>query len=145
MAEDALFSLFGYGVKLSDLIASAAFAMSSYTGISTRLAAKRSERREREREAAKKEIRAEIQAVTYDNQQPLRFVKLRLCSGEDGIEHLVRRCEVLEPKTSRIDIYREGGEKLYYGSASAAVEFNEILVVGSEPVNLVVIEHSVAK
>lgn len=140
-STDALFNLFGYGVKLSDLIATAALCVSVYVAVTNRLSARAAARLEREKEDAKKKLRVEIQEVSFDNDAPaaLRWIVLNLRCGEDEIEHVLESCEMLEPK-SRISAEYEGA---IIGKQNVEiVRFPIDTIVGTGKSQCVITEHS---
>jgi hypothetical protein len=140
MNNDALFNVFGYGVKMSDLISLVALVVSIYVAITNRMTTRAAAQRDREREEAKTKLRIEVQDVSYDNDAPaaVRWIRIGLRCGQDEIEHILESCELVAPN-SRISLEYNGTN---IGTGDHRIQFPDDTIVGTERSICLITEHS---
>ncbi len=123
MAEtDALFSVAGHGITMSDAIALGALLVAIgalWVSWRTDSRERASDRRAREKEAREAQIRVAIVRVTEEIESPgpKRFIDLRIQPALDGIADEIEKCSVVRSaKFHHLDLVANG--EAYRGEQS---------------------------
>jgi hypothetical protein len=111
--SDALFSIAGHAVVMSDAIAAAALIVA----IGALLVALRTDSRERTKykheltkEDKRSQVRVEIINVTDDVERanPTRHIEMRIRSAEDGITDQITKCTIVDSKSHQFELTADG-------------------------------------